>query len=197
MDNKKTNAVSHYNGTNHIFENKTPLEKCDIAKQVTEKYVQRESKWKGIVNVDDKKCREVGIAGRKEWSCSILVSSKAQPKTYIHEMLHSRSGSYMNPVKLLPYKKMEEASTELLAREICIQEKISFTYSDRKNVNALLEINKIIKISENDLLFAQKLYNKDIEIRYSWLMNKVNKYIKEHPIQEENLKNCLNRLKGV
>lgn len=86
---------SGFIGTNTIFEHKSPLEKCTIAKELTGKYVVRESKWKGIVKLDDEKCKRDKIAGRKEWSCTILVNSKTQPKTYIHEMLHSRSGSYL------------------------------------------------------------------------------------------------------
>lgn len=52
-------------GTNMIFEQKCQLEKCNIAKELTERYVSRESKWKGTVKVDDKKCEINGIAGRK------------------------------------------------------------------------------------------------------------------------------------
>lgn len=188
---------SRFIGTNTIFEHKSPLEKCTIAKELTGKYVGRESKWKGIVKLDDEKCRRDKIAGRKEWSCTILVNSKTQPKTYIHEMLHSRSGSYLSPLKLIPYKKMEEASTELLSRQICIEERISFTYRDKNAVNALMEINKIVGLEENNLLFAQKLYNKDITIRYIWLENKVKRYLLKYPEDTDVLEECLKRLRGL
>lgn len=105
-------------GTNMIFENKAPLKKCNIAKELTAKYVSRESKWKGTVKVDDEQCRVSGIAGRKEWSCTILVHSGTQGRTYIHEMLHSRSASHTNPLVFWKHRKMEEASTEFLARQI-------------------------------------------------------------------------------
>lgn len=184
-------------GTNTIFNEKNPMERCQLAKEITEKYVARESKWKGTVTINDEKCRKNSIAGRKEWSCTILVSSRTQPKTYIHEMLHSRSGSYLSPVKLLQYKKMEEASTEYLARQICMAEKISFTYTDKKNVNALMAINKIIRVEEKDLLFAQKLYNKDIEVRYIWLENKVKRYLRNHPESTELLEGYMKKLRGI
>ncbi len=90
---------------------------------------------------------------------------------------------------------MEEASTEYLSRQICIKEKISFTYRDKKDVTALIEINKIIGLEKSDLLFAQKLYNKDITIRYSWLENKVKKYTLEYPESIEVLKEYLKRLR--
>lgn len=197
LDDSIGKKMSCYTGSNPIFDKKAPAEKCNIAKELTGKYVSRKSKWKGSVTVDDKKCNSEKITGRKEWKCSILVSSKAQPKTYIHEMLHSRSGSYLSPLTLPKYKKIEEASTEYLARQICIEEKISFTYADRKGVNALTEINNIVRIEENDFLFAKKLYNKDVEIRFTWVENKVKKYLNSHPEKKETLESCLKELRGM
>lgn len=197
MNDKKGKSILQFGGDNKIFDNKTPIEKCNISKELTGKYIDRESKWKGTVVIDDKKCSVNNITGRKEWSCTILVSSKTQPKTYIHEMLHSRSGSYLSPVRLPRYKKMEEASTEYLARQICMKEKISFTYTERRGVNALAAINKIIGLEENDFLFAQRLYNKDITIRYTWLENKVRRYLMEHSENKEVLESCLDELRGI
>ena len=195
VDEETVGGSLQFKGDNTVFDGKTPEEKCEIARAITEKYVSRESKWKGVVKVDDEKCRNDRIVGRKEWSCAILISSKTQPKTYIHEMLHSRSGSYLNAIKLIPHKKMEEASTEYLARQICKEEKISFTYRDKKGVNALMEINRIVKIKENDLLFAQKLYNKGIEVRYTWLANRLKRYLQQHPENKEALDACLKKLR--
>ncbi|MCM1224665.1 MAG: phage minor capsid protein, partial [Lachnospiraceae bacterium] len=187
---------SRFIGTNTIFEQKSPLEKCTIAKDLTEKYVKRESKWKGIVKMDDEKCKRDRIAGRKEWNCTILVNSKTQPKTYIHEMLHSRSGSYLNPVSYLPYRKMEEATTEFLAREICKREGISFGYKARLDVDALIKINGIIKIEKSNFDFAQMLYNKDIQNRYIWLENKVKRHLLNNGMEKkEELEQCLEVLK--
>lgn len=188
---------SSFIGTNTIFEHKSPLEKCTIAKELTGKYVVRESKWKGIVKLDDEKCKRDKIAGRKEWSCTILVNSKTQPKTYIHEMLHSRSGSYLNPISYLPYRKTEEATTEFLAREICKKEGISYQYKVRLDIDALIKINEIIKIEKSNFDFAQILYNKDIKIRYIWLENKVKRYLLNNGMEnKKELEQCLEVLKG-
>lgn len=188
---------SRFIGTNTIFEHKSPLEKCTIAKELTGKYIRRESKWKGIVKLDDEKCRRDKIAGRKEWGCTILVNSKTQPKTYIHEMLHSRSGSYLNPISYLPYRKTEEATTEFLAREICKKEGISYQYKVRLDIDALIRINEIIKIEKNNFDFAQILYNKDIKIRYIWLENKVKRYLLNNGMEnKKELEQCLEVLKG-
>ena len=194
--NDSSTKGNRYIGTNTIFEQKSPLEKCNIAKELTEKYVSRESKWKGTVKVDDKKCENDGIAGRKEWSCEILVSSKSQPKTYIHEMLHSRSGSYLNPVACISYKKMEEASTELLARQVCYNENISYVQYENVGVDALRKINNIVGIESSDLQFAQRLYNQDIRSRFIWLQNKCNKFIQRNPEKKEELYSLLNELRG-
>lgn len=188
---------SSFIGTNTIFEHKSPLEKCTIAKELTGKYVVRESKWKGIVKLDDEKCKRDKIAGRKEWSCTILVNSKTQPKTYIHEMLHSRSGSYLNPISYLPYRKTEEATTEFLAREICKKEGISYQYKVRLDIDALIKINEIIKIEKSNFDFAQILYNKDIKTRYIWLENKVKRYLLNNGMEnKKELEQCLEVLKG-
>ena len=192
VDEETDGGTLRFKGGNTVFEGKTPEEKCEIARTITEKYVSKESKWKGVVKVDDEKCRHDRIVGRKEWNCTILVSSKTQPKTYIHEMLHSRSGSYLNPISYLPYRKIEEASTEFLAREICRKEGISYHYKKRADIDSLTKINQIIKIEKNDLDFARILYNKDIQVRYTWLENKIKRYLKNHDGEEqEELEQCL------
>lgn len=155
-----------FKGNNTIFDGKTPMDKCELAKAITEKYVHRASKWKGTVKVDDEKCKIEHITGRKEWNCAILVSSKTQPKTYIHEMLHSRSGNYLNPISYIPYRKIEEISTEFLAREICKKEGISYLYKERFDIEALIKINRIIKIKKVILILRRcciiKIFRFDI-----------------------------------
>lgn len=195
--NDDTGGSKRFTGSNTIFEDKTPLEKCNIAKDLTEKYVSRKSKWKGIVKVDDERCKEIRIAGRKDWSCTILVHSGTQARTYIHEMLHSRSASYSNPFVYRIHRKMEEASTELLARQICINENISFTYKHINEVFALQRINNIVQIEENDLLFARRLYDKDLQVRFTWLKNRCDRYLNDHPDRKEEVYSLLDVLKGL
>lgn len=99
-------------------------------------------------------------------------------------------------IMVMKYKKMEEASTELLARQICIKENISFTYKNQVAVNALQEINRIVQIEKTDLLFAQRLYNKDIKSRFTWLKNKCDRFIKEHPNSKKEIFAFLDELVG-
>ena len=66
-------------------------ERSQAAYSLTEKYTVRKSKWSGETIVNDEKCKNERIAGRKEWSCDILLSSACQDRTVIHEHLHARS----------------------------------------------------------------------------------------------------------
>lgn len=92
------------------------LQWCQRANEVNGNYTVRKSKWSGNVIVDDERCKKENVLGRKLWSCDIMLSSKCHDRTIIHEDLHARSGSYLNPVIYYSYGKMEEASVELLAK---------------------------------------------------------------------------------
>lgn len=155
------------------------------AKEITEKYSTRPSKWSGKVIVDDERCKNNHIAGRKEWSCDILLKSTATEKTIIHEHLHARSGSYMNRVTIIPHLKMEEASVELLAREICLNENILLISKPHHGVEALRRINKLANIRDNDLDFAISLFGKDLKKRNKWLSDVVDKKISVGMIGEK------------
>lgn len=164
---------------------------------VTEKYSTRKSKWSGKAVIDDGKCAQEKIVGRKEWSCDILLKSTASDKTVIHEHLHARSGSYMNRFTIIPHSKIEEASVELLAREICKAEKIAFVEVPKAYVSALREINQITHIRESNLDFAVSLFGKDVKRRYKWLSNRVEKHIVDHPDDAEKLGLLLKQVRGV
>ena len=172
------------------------LERCKKANEINDKYTVRESKWSGKVISDDDKCRKEKISGRKLWSCDILLSRNCQDRTIIHEDLHARSGSYMNPISYIPYGKMEEASVEFLAREICKAEKIPFSPNKNKNVNALYEINRIANICDSDLDFAQALFAKDLKRRHEWLKRKTDNFVKNNQEYTEELEKLLGSLKG-
>ena len=167
------------------------------ALKLTEKYTTRESKWSGRIVVDDDKCRKEHIAGRKLWNCDILLKSTVADKTVIHEQLHARSGSYMNPLTIIPYSNMEEASVELLAREICRVEGISFRDTPNVRVDALRRINAIAGIYEKDLDFAVALFAKDIRRRYQWLEREVERHIGEHSGNQEQLRELLDLVRGM
>lgn len=172
------------------------LQRCQRANEINDNYTTRKSKWSGEVIVDDKKCKKEKISGRKLWSCDILLSSKCHDRTIIHEDLHARSGSYLNPLTYISYGKMEEASVELLAREICKAEGIPFVPNKNKNVDKLYEINQIVNICDNSLDFAEALFAKDLRRRYEWLSKKVQNHINENSDDVEKLQSLLSSLKG-
>lgn len=174
----------------------TMLQRCQRANEINDKYTVRKSRWSGKVVVDDEKCKKERVVGRKLWSCDIMLSSKCQDRTIIHEDLHARSGSYLNPLAYIPYGKMEEASVEMLAREICSAEKIPFTPNKNKNVEALYKINAITSICDDDLDFAIALFAKDIRRRHEWLSAKVEAFIKDNPKSADKLRQLLSDLKG-
>ena len=159
-------------------------ERNKAAYDITEKYTIRKSKWSGKVTVDDKKCKAERISGRKEWSCDILLSSKCQNRTIIHEHLHARSGSYLNPISIIRYKNIEETSVEFLAREICKVEGIAFTPNKNHKVGYLYELNRELEICDSDLDFATTIFAKNIKTRYNWLNDQVMKLIEEAEISK-------------
>lgn len=174
-------------------------ERSQAAYSLTEKYTVRKSKWSGETIVNDEKCKNERIAGRKEWSCDILLSSACQDRTVIHEHLHARSGSYLNPFSIIRYKNMEEASVELLAREICKAEGIGFTPNRNHKVAYLYEMNHKLNICDSDLDFATALFAKSIKRRYNWLSEKVERNISTKNLSEkekEKLKKMLKSLEG-
>ncbi len=167
------------------------------ALEITERYSTRESKWSGKIVVDDEKCKKMNVAGQKLWSCDILLKSTVSDKTIIHEHLHARSGSYLNMLAIVPYSRMEEASVELLAREICKAERIAYIEKPNENILALREINRVVQLRENDLDFAVSLFGKKITRRYQWLKDRVDKYLLEHPEDTESLYYLLRKVKGM
>ena len=191
-DSGKTKATKYNKG----LSNGSMLQRCQRANEVNDNYTVTKSKWSGNVIVDDERCKKENVLGRKLWSCDIMLSSKCQDRTIIHEDLHARSGSYLNPVTYYPYGKMEEASVELLAREICTAEKIPFTPNKNKNVDVLYRINAITGICDNDLDFATALFAKDLRRRYDWLEKKVDKFLEKNSEYRDELDALMQNLKG-
>lgn len=193
--------VGQMNSLAETEEHKRIVEGLQVANQealeITEKYSTRKSKWSGHINVDDEKCNREKIAGRKEWSCDILLKSTASDKTIIHEHLHARSGSYLNPITIIRHANMEEASVELLAREICRNEGIKFMDTRNLRVDALRKINSIAKIRDNNLDFAISLFGKDIKRRYKWLEDRVEEHLKANAGDSEILYELLGSVKGA
>lgn len=181
------------------------IQKAEVEKKAkryadtVQKYSVRESRWSGNIVFDDEKCHAEHVSGRKLWSCDILLKTNCQEKTIIHEQLHACSGSYLNPITYIPYGRMEEASVELLAREICKQEGIPFTPNKNRRVEYLYEINQTAEICETDIDFATALFAKSLQRRYNWLESKVEKYLNGRNVtgnERARLLGLLSELKG-
>ena len=153
--------------------------------KIVQKYSTRKSKWSGNTVLDDEKCKRENISGRKLWSCDILLRTNCQDRTIIHEHLHACSGSYLNPLSIIQYKNIEEASVELLAREICKEEAIAFKPNRNHKVDYLYELNHKLNICDTDLDFAVALFAKSIKTRYNWLNKQVRKHMDSMGISKE------------
>ena len=196
-ENEMDDLTERYRGYNKGLSLEGIVERNRVAHDITEKYTIRKSKWSGNVIEDDKKCKKERISGRKEWSCDILLSSKCQDRTIIHEHLHARSGSYLNPISIIKFKNIEEASVEFLAREICKAEGIAFTPNKNHKVEYLYKLNRELEICDSDLDFAIALFAKNIKTRYNWLNNQVTKRIEQAEISKrEYLLKIMESLKG-
>ena len=86
-------------------------------------------------------------------------------------MLHSSSCSYYGEQGYLKYGKIEEASVELLTREICRERGISYSKSYEQYVAILDYLCKYLNYDR--MGFAKELYNQDLPKRLDWLENKV------------------------
>ncbi len=172
---------------------------ADAYSKMIQKYIVRNSKWSGRIEVDDKQCQRGRISGQKKWSCNILLKSDCQNRTIVHELLHSCSASYLNPISYIRYGSIEEASVELLAREICTKEKIPFSANKNPKVLYLYEINRYVGICDNDLDFSIALFAKSLERRYNWLENKVSAFLQSNNVarnERDRLEYLLSELKG-
>ncbi len=172
---------------------------ADVYSKMIQKYTVRDSRWSGKIEVDDEQCKKRRISGQKKWSCDILLKSDCQRRTIVHELLHSCSASYMNPITYIRYGSMEEASVEFLAREICANENIAFTANKNPKVQYLYEINELVKICDNNLDFSIALFAKSLDRRYNWLEGRVDKFLENNEVSSEEcskLEFLLSELKG-
>lgn len=197
----RCSVAAHMNGNNlHITRSKEELQNiAELYSKMITKYTVRESKWSGRIEVDDKQCQNERIGGQKKWSCNILLKSDCQKRTIVHELLHSCSASYMNPISYIRYGRIEEASVEFLAREICMKEKIPFVPNKNPRVPYLYEINELVKICDTNLDFAITLFAKALDRRYNWLEGRVRKFLQDNNVPSEEssrLKYLLSELKG-
>ena len=158
--------------------------------EVGNKYTDNKSKWSGNIIMSNRK------VNAKLWNCNIEIESTTSPHAILHEQLHAHSISYYDVDTYKKYKRIEEASTELLTKEICKKENlvnITSAYDDW--VECLTKINEKIKIENNTFEFARTLYKIPVTDRLDFLDNKIQNYLVGKSINEAiELNNLLGEL---
>lgn len=158
--------------------------------EIGNKYTDNNSKWSGNIVISNRK------TNAKLWNCNIEIESTTSPHAILHEQLHAHSISYYDVDIYKKYKRIEEASTELLTKEICKKENlvnITSAYDDW--VECLTKINKKIKIENNTFEFARTLYKIPVTDRLDFLDNKIQNYLVGKSINEAiELNNLLGEL---
>lgn len=138
-----------------------------------------ETKWSGRTLI--KKVEEMKAAGKKKKTCDIWLRENASIKNVIHEHLHARSIS-RTPNAYGKHHRIEEAVVELLAEEICKQNKIEFEATYKRSTNALKKIADLLeKGSYYD--FSKALMFVDASDRQTWLEEAIKEYKKKHKIK--------------
>lgn len=165
------------------------VKKTSETKQELDDIITRESKWSGNVNV-----ASLDAGGQKEWNCDITVGENASDITIRHELIHSYSLSYYEKEEYLKHRIIEEASTELLAREIG-KLKGEILSEDRWDIQLLRNINNIAKINDTDYDFAVSLMNQEMPERISWLIRQINK-AQISDLEQDNLFDIISKLEG-
>lgn len=165
---KKKETVPQIKLKDAALRNYNEKEINEIAKQTDElidQYVKKKSKWSGKIIVDD----NAEMYG-KLWNCNIVTKSETCAHIILHEQLHARSISYYDEITYINFKKIEEATVELLAQEIGLKEKIKLeeSYYDEM-VDDLRYINKKLNLYKNNLQFSVELLNKNVDERLDWL----------------------------
>ena len=147
--------------------------------EIANKYTENESKWSGKVLISN---RQINA---KLWNCNIEIERNTSPHTILHEQLHAHSISYYNKEIYRNYRNIEEATVELLTKEIGKKEGIVNVKSDYDElINNLKKINNKVHIAKNDFEFAQKLFNMPVTQRLDFLENEIQKYLVDKTIDE-------------
>lgn len=134
-------------------------------------YSSNPSKWSGIIHTRQDLI-DGGAVGMKEWSCDISIMDIADDGVVWHEMLHSCSASYYNPMIYVENEFIEEASVEFLKLQICAEKEIPNIAAYEDKVTILQAINNAFSYG-TDLEFAKELFNIPLPDRYQWLKDKV------------------------
>lgn len=188
----KVNLRRHFvPGNNTIFTGKTIEEKAALAVDMVKEVTDRKSRWNGVagLNID------MQANGRYKFDGSMEFKKDADNRTYLHEALHSASAPYISAAKRSEVRTIEEASVELLARELLKEKNIPYSYMDKRNVNALVRINDIMDIENTGLKYAALVYNIHPDERLAWISGKVNRFLEKHKEYEQEMHKLLDELR--
>lgn len=123
-------------------------------KPVIEQYTGRQSKWNGLIILEDKG----DVAGGKLWDCSIRLNPDVPEHALIHELVHSCSISYYNSAIFLANRFEEGLSVEYLTQEIAMLRSVPVVESDYSSgVELIRELKVMLGIAKSDFEFASDL----------------------------------------
>lgn len=160
-------------------------------------YCERKSKWSGNTIIG-KRDDMVGVAGKKLWSCDILLREDADIKATVHEHLHARSVSYYDRKTYSTLRAMEEGPVELFAQEICKRNGARFSESYTTYVKQLRIFTSITRV-EDKYRFAKQLFDIPLPERYNWLRQQADAVIASNKLSRKTvqaLNEALDKLKS-
>ena len=162
-------------------------------------YNFRASAWNGHIYIKTV-AESGGAAGCAMWDGPIWVREDCANdiKVHIHEHLHMRSanayGREQGPIIYKKNKAIEEGTVEYMAQEICKRSQVPYSGAYPEYVNPLRTIRMIIAPQESDYDFAHDLIDVAAGERYSWISDRVSKYIDSAEIskkEKQTLTDCL------
>lgn len=173
----------------HPIRTKTQLlMRANEIREEMKEFVQRESKWSGKLRVVMRMEVVYGkkVLGAKRKNCDISLTRDSHDWTIWHEMLHSASASYYKKQGHVQYGKIEEASVQLLTREICRKKGIPVGNAYEDLVEVLDLLGPYIGY-KSQLEFAVDLFNVPLSQRFAWLMGEFNDKMKQDNLDQESV----------
>ena len=155
-----------------IYREKELKQLAEETNKLASIYTLNKSKWSGKI-IQSK--RNINA---KLWNCNIEIENITSPHAILHELLHAHSISYYDRETYKKYRIIEEATVELLTKEIGKKENIINIKSEYDEwIDNLKKINNKIKIENDDLRFAQILFNIPVIERIDFLEKNIQNYL--------------------
>jgi hypothetical protein len=143
-------------------------------------FTEKDSKWSGKLNFNQKMCDKCKCIAAKEWNCDILVGDNITRQEMMHELLHARSVSYYTLEQYVSHAALEEGATELYAREIMKKQCRNVQMGAYDSyVRALRMFNRELSMYENDFDFAKELFNTSMTKRRAFIQRNLDMAINE------------------